>query len=395
MRLPEIYLAIDNCFASKRWTKPLEWMEVIKDLGVWFVEASADNECDPLYTSIEYLEDWTDEVNKCTSKTGVEVSSLYSGHGTYATLGLAHTDIRIREKFLNEWLKKMVDTCVKVDAGLGFFCHAFPVSVLMDPKAYESYERDLYNKLAELSKYASGKGLKFISLEQMYSPHQIPWTIKGAEKLIKTVSGKDSPFYITIDTGHQSGQRKFLKPDSSRIGEYIKTIKEKREVCGIWLGSEYADKILDDAVNTPELSIESQIIKIEKDMEKYPYLFAEYEDGDTYAWLGKLGCYSPIIHLQQTDGNSSSHRPFTQEYNKTGIIDGGKVLRAIYDSYINGAPDGFPPKCEKLYLTLEVFSGTADYNRDILFRLKKSVEYWRQYIKEDGMRLDEIISQIL
>ncbi|HHV59513.1 MAG TPA: hypothetical protein GXX49_04335 [Clostridiaceae bacterium] len=130
-------------------------------------------------------------------------------------------------------------------------------------------------------------------------------------------------------------------------------------------------------------------------MEKYPYLFAEYEDGDTYAWLGKLGCYSPIIHLQQTDGNSSSHRPFTQEYNKTGIIDGGKVLRAIYDSYINGAPDGFPPKCEKLYLTLEVFSGTADYNRDILFRLKKSVEYWRQYIKEDGMRLDEIISQIL
>ena len=31
---PKIYLAIDNCFASKRWTTPNQWAKVISDLGV-------------------------------------------------------------------------------------------------------------------------------------------------------------------------------------------------------------------------------------------------------------------------------------------------------------------------------------------------------------------------
>ena len=47
---PRIYLAIDNCFASKRWSTPADWMKVISDAGIYYVEASADNECDPLYS---------------------------------------------------------------------------------------------------------------------------------------------------------------------------------------------------------------------------------------------------------------------------------------------------------------------------------------------------------
>lgn len=31
---PKLYLAIDNCFASKRWTEPAEWADVIRDLGL-------------------------------------------------------------------------------------------------------------------------------------------------------------------------------------------------------------------------------------------------------------------------------------------------------------------------------------------------------------------------
>ena len=46
---PKLSLAIDNRFASKRWTRPADWMQLIKDLGITLVEASADTECDPLY----------------------------------------------------------------------------------------------------------------------------------------------------------------------------------------------------------------------------------------------------------------------------------------------------------------------------------------------------------
>ena len=51
---PRIYLAIDNCFASKRWSTPADWMKVISDAGIYYVEASADNECDPLYSGTDF-----------------------------------------------------------------------------------------------------------------------------------------------------------------------------------------------------------------------------------------------------------------------------------------------------------------------------------------------------
>jgi len=43
------------------------------------------------------------------------------------------------------------------------------------------------------------------------------------------------------------------------------------------------------------------------------------QDSDPYAWLEKFGKYSPIIHIQQTDGKADRHWPFTQEYNKQGV----------------------------------------------------------------------------
>jgi hypothetical protein len=47
---PQIYLAIDNCVLSKRITEPEDWMKYFKDLGIYHIEASADNELDPFYT---------------------------------------------------------------------------------------------------------------------------------------------------------------------------------------------------------------------------------------------------------------------------------------------------------------------------------------------------------
>ena len=62
----------------------------------------------------------------------MKIVNLYSGHGTYSTLGLGHTDIRVKEQMLG-WVKEMVNTAAEIDSGLGFFCHAFPQKVLQDP----------------------------------------------------------------------------------------------------------------------------------------------------------------------------------------------------------------------------------------------------------------------
>lgn len=390
MKDPKIYLGIDNCFASKRWTEPMEWANVIRNLGVYYVEASADTECDPLYMGKEYLDDWCVKVNKAREATGVMVKNFYSGHGTYATLGLAHTDKRVRERFLKEWLMPMAKTAKKAEAGLGFFCHAFSDSVLQNPKSYSEAYDNLIKDLAALAKFSEELGLQYIGVEQMYSPHQVPWTVSGARKMIKDIYaiGK-APCYITIDTGHQSGQYKFTRPTDLDLELMFKE-KINGNYITKWLGPESAYRLFDGYTKLGE----NELKELNKEFDRYPYLFAEKEDSDTYRWLSELGDMSPIIHLQQTDGVSSFHWPFTPEYNKAGKIKGDEVLKAIFKAYSKECDEEMPVQCDEITLTIEMFTGTAQLNRDSLAKLRSTVEYWRNYIPTDGMRLSELIERL-
>ena len=49
-----------------------------------------------------------------------------------------------------------------------------------------------------------------------------------------------------------------------------------------------------------------------------------------------------------------------------------------------------PAKCDEIALTLEPFVGTAGNIYDACEEIAVSVEYWRQFIPRDGMRLSEI-----
>jgi sugar phosphate isomerase/epimerase len=387
---PEIFLAIDNCFASKRYTEPGDWMSQIRDLDVSYVEASADNECDPLYQGRDYLLRWVDKVYHASTRLGVSVCNLYSGHGTYSTLGLAHTDPLVRERMLNCWVKPMMETAAALDAGLGFFCHAFPNPVLQNSELYEKTKSELIRNLAEVLRFAHSVGCKTVGLEQMYTPHQIPWTIEGSKVLLEQVGEKSiQPLYLTIDTGHQSGQRKFLKPGKEAVIKAIDHLRTGGE-SRIWLGSDAAYQIFENFRDSDGLTDEGPISLLMKEMDAHPYLFALPADGSTYGWLEELACFSPIIHLQQTDGSTSGHWPFTRAYNEKGIIDGMRVLEAIRTSYEN-RQGLMIPKAGKIYLTIEVFAKTDSINYYTLAELRETVRYWRQFIPEDGRRLNELL----
>ncbi len=390
MKYPKIYLAIDNCFASKRWTEPIEWMTVIRDLGLYYVEASADNECDPLYQGGDFLADWSRKVKEASRATGVRVANLYSGHGTYATLGLAHTDERVRERFSSLWLDPMVDTAAGVGAGLGFFCHAFSDAVLQDPARHRAALADLYQRLARVARRGKSSGAGPCGVEQMYTPHQFPWTVDGSAELLREVyrrAGAD--FYLTIDVGHMYGQQRFVRPDWRSC---LKRARAGERLTGVWMGPLAAYDRFDAAVAAPPAGDEAATAELEAILEPYGYLFAEVADSDPYRWLEKLGCWSPIIHLQQSDGNSSPHWPFTAARNAKGIIKAEEVLGALKRCYDGGRVEGeLPAPCGELYLTLEMFSGTGQMNRDILADLAETVRYWRQFIPADGLTLDQLV----
>ena len=390
-KLPKIYLAIDNCFASKRWTNPGDWMRIIADMGVSHVEASADNEIDPLYSTEIYRQRWLDEVANASIRTGVNICNLYSGHGTYSTMGLTHEDGSVRDHIMDDWIKKMIDIASTQEAGLGFFCHAFNNSVLQDKEKYSFHLEDLYDRLAGLAEYAAHQGLKSLGLEQMYTPHQVPWTIRGAREMMENVFGRSGkPFYITIDVGHQSGQRKFLKPDHKLLEKLLQAVKSGNKIENCWLGIDKAYELVHEAASDPVGKQEDKINEILELADEFAYLFAEYDDGDPYNWLEALGCYSPIIHLQQTDGHVSQHWPFNDRFNAQGIITGKKVFDSLYNSFLQ-TDTGMPPKCNEIYLTIEIFAGTSEMPYDIINKLEDSVHYWRNFIPEDGLALDKLL----
>ena len=103
-KYPRIYLALDNCLFYKRYTTPDAWSEVTKEMGVDYIEASADTELDPLYMGEAYLADWVGAVKDAEVRYGVKVCNLYSGHGSYTTLGIAHPDARVRNNMVRNFI---------------------------------------------------------------------------------------------------------------------------------------------------------------------------------------------------------------------------------------------------------------------------------------------------
>jgi hypothetical protein len=380
---------MDNSFATKRWTKPDEWAGIIRGLGIRHIEASADTEADPFYCGFEYLSDWLQEVRAACAAHAVTVENFYTGYTTYRTLGLAHPDARVRNRVLNDWLKVLARIAVQIPAGLGFYIQAIDESTLQNPAVYKATLESLYDTLAEVARFAGEQGPVPIILEQMYSPQQPPWTIEGAFEYLREVSGRSGyPAYIALDTGHQTGQHRFLRPSPSAI---------ERSLAGEepipYLGPDAAYALFEEALGRPLAARAVAVARIEAEMDRFPRLFAEEKDGDLYRWLEELGCYSPIVHLQQNNGSSSSHLPFTEANNEAGIVHPLKVLQAISSSYRARECTGLPPRCTRICLTFEIFPHTFDRPRDILPGLEESVRYWRRWVPEDGMSLSALLTR--
>jgi D-erythrulose 1-phosphate 3-epimerase len=98
----------------------------------------------------------------------------------------------------------------------------------------------------------------------------------------------------------------------------------------------------------------------------------DQRDSDAYAWLKEFASISPAIHMQQTDGKGSRRWPFSEEYNKIGVIKPEKVFEKIEES---GA--------KKIIIVFEFFySAHAIQDESALDNLKISVEYWKKAIKK-------------
>jgi D-erythrulose 1-phosphate 3-epimerase len=93
-------------------------------------------------------------------------------------------------------------------------------------------------------------------------------------------------------------------------------------------------------------------------------------DRDPYAWLARLGSRAPVVQLQQTDGTSDHHSPFTPQTNAAGIIEPARVLAALDRS---GAAD--------VALILEIIPPFEQDDDQVLDDLRQSAAYWRAALR--------------
>lgn len=388
VKYPKIYLVLDNCFAIKRWVKPQEWMKLAKELGFRYVQASTDNEIDPLFHPLNYIDGWFKEVKKLQEELDIKVVNFYTGYQTYRTVGLTHPNLESRRKLIDEWFKRIIPGIRDLGAkGLGMHMWAITQEVLQQPHVYMDTLDLLYDELAEIADYARQYGELQISYEQMYDPHLPPFTIQGAKEFITEIySRKQSPSFVTIDVGHMGGQAKFLRPSQEEIYTAIRKNEKK-----IWLGSNHAYQLFEQAIQGDRCEIGQIMDEILVDMDRHRYLFSNKEDTDVYRWIEELGCYSPIFHLQQTNGITSTHAPFTPENNEKGIIRGDLVLEAIAKSYEKYAENPIEPTTDNIYLSFEIFAGNTETETEILEKLKYSIDYWRTFIPEDGLTVDSLL----
>lgn len=378
IQYPRIHLAVDNCFAIKRWVEPAEWMRKVRQLGdIRYVQASTDNEIDPSHNTQMFRDKWVAEVKKYEQELGLKVASFYSGYATYRTVGIASLSKDKRRAMIERYFKPTVDVAASLGARVGNTLSAYSDTVLQNPELFELTTSYIESSLANMAIYADSKGVTF-GYEQMYTPTQGMWTIDGCISCMRNVyAHARCPMYLTIDTAHQAGQSLFLRPTSDEVYRMVKAGET-----GVWRLPEEAMKAIRDR-QRPE--------QVEKLLDRYVYWFAQPRDADLFEWLGTLGAYSPVVHLQQTDGSYSSHKPFTAKYNAAGIVKPKDVFAAIARSYERPAPEGLPPRVTDIYLAFELFFGITASADDIISDMRESAEYWREYMPKDGMTVDKLI----
>ncbi|MEM2739594.1 MAG: TIM barrel protein [Candidatus Bathyarchaeia archaeon] len=257
-------------------------------------------------SSTQALDDMVYRIIDTCKSYDVIIQSCFTGLAAYSFNLLSHPYISMRVDGY-DWYVKAIELASRFRAeAVGGHVGAMSMKDYRDPDRRRYITSILVDTLRSLYHRAVGLGLNNILVEPMPVPREIPATISEAEYIVTEVS-KD--------------------PRAS-----VKLCIDLGHACN-------------PEAPTPE-------------------------DRDPYEWVRRLAKYTPCIHVQQTDGKADRHWPFTEEYNRIGIIQPAKLLSALEDG---GAG--------QVYLFLEVIHPFEYPDDKVLEDLKESSKYWSEYLE--------------
>ena len=196
---------------------------------------------------------------------GIEVLSTFTGGRAYLTNMLLHPSAAHRA-WARSWLESAVDLTAAIGSpATGGYLGAFPAGLGQAER--EHFGKELVRHGAELGHHAARAGLEYLLVELMPGPGEVPGSPLEARKLLAALNAASPlPYYLCYDLGHACGAA---------------------AVC--------------DGVGPANL----------------------------YRWLEELLDVTRCVHLQQTDGRSDHHWPFSAAYSGVGVVEPDRVLEIV------------------------------------------------------------------
>ncbi len=301
----QLHLGVDIAFARKRWIYGAEWAPIVKNrIGVKYIEFCSDV-IDPLLLRESVRNRMADEAREACKKEGIEIFDMYTGLIPHCLNLLSHPEREAREDAFR-WCEGLIRLSARIGAkGTGGHFDTIPFRNWSAPSRAKVAVDNLIDSIVKLSDVAKEVGQEFLAIEQMYTPNEKPYTFTEAEEMLARINERSKvPVYLTIDVGHMCSQNYVASP----------------------------------------------------------------ADRDPLRWLERFGARSPVIHIQQTAPEASSHWPFTKKYNSLGHIRPDEVVDALRRA---GSKEN--------YLMLEIFFSLIVNEETILAEMAESAEYWREY----------------
>ncbi len=196
----KVSFGINNCFAVKRWPRPDEWAQVVRDeLGLDMVQHCLD--LTDLSADAD-LDASAEAVRAACAGAGLDVHSVFTGLVAYsANLMLAPDEVERRRGF-ELWSRAIVFAARVGAVSAGGHAGSLSRRDADDAGARAVRWSELRVRLAELSAFASEAGVGALLVENMACDRE-PCRIPEIESLMASADARHAAITLCLDVGHQ------------------------------------------------------------------------------------------------------------------------------------------------------------------------------------------------
>tara|TARA_Y100000310_G_scaffold345862_1_gene471689 strand:+ start:809 stop:1714 length:906 start_codon:yes stop_codon:yes gene_type:complete len=197
--MTQFKLGINTGFALNRFPLPEEWMKIIGDLGLKYVQLTADLINPSLGDQI--VADYINRINNLKEVYNIKIDSIMTGAFTRVN-HFSHPDAQVRRHWIN-WFKKFIDIGVELGATnmsshFGIISH----HDLRDTSRRAEILQNTVSAWKELAEYAKARGMTYLSWEPMSVKREYGETIAATKEIQAMFKDCALPMKLCLDVDH-------------------------------------------------------------------------------------------------------------------------------------------------------------------------------------------------